>query len=58
MIHAFMVKETQAKWSSRLLRKNSIENALHDYAELLDEASQAFQACFPPLIRDANNPMA
>ncbi|KAK0451105.1 hypothetical protein EV421DRAFT_1212283 [Armillaria borealis] len=43
MIHAFMVKETQAKWSSRLLRKNSIENALHDYAELLDEASQAFQ---------------
>ncbi|KAG7448050.1 uncharacterized protein BT62DRAFT_1074567 [Guyanagaster necrorhizus] len=43
MIHAFMVKETQAKWSSRLLRKNSIEGALNDYSELLDEASQAFQ---------------
>ncbi|KAK0239902.1 hypothetical protein EDD85DRAFT_949762 [Armillaria nabsnona] len=54
MIHAFMVKETQAKWSSRLLRKNSIENALHDYAELLDEASQAFQACFPSLILEAS----
>ncbi|KAK0463880.1 uncharacterized protein EV420DRAFT_1476524 [Desarmillaria tabescens] len=54
MIHAFMVKERQAKWSSCLLRKNSIESALNDYAELLDEASQAFQACFPPLILEAS----
>ncbi|KAK0211004.1 hypothetical protein DFS33DRAFT_1378974 [Desarmillaria ectypa] len=54
MIHAFMVKETQAKWSTRLLRKNSIENALNDYAERLDEASQAFRACFPPLILEAS----
>ncbi|KAI0310774.1 hypothetical protein OF83DRAFT_1178204 [Amylostereum chailletii] len=41
-IRDFMVKASEATWLNRLLSKSSIESALEDYNEQLDEAAQSF----------------
>lgn len=38
-----MLQGLRAHWTSRLLRKASIEEALEEYDEMLNDASQAFQ---------------
>ncbi|KAG9311060.1 hypothetical protein JVU11DRAFT_8964 [Chiua virens] len=42
-IYGFMKRLADSKWRDRLLRKNSIEDALVEYTGLLDEAAQSFQ---------------
>ncbi|KAH9856427.1 hypothetical protein C2E23DRAFT_517278 [Lenzites betulinus] len=42
-IHKFMKQEAERKWSSRLLRKNRIENAIEQYHVALDDAARTFQ---------------
>lgn len=42
-IYEFMKIEADHKWKSRLLRKNSIEDALADHNAALDDATRSFQ---------------
>ncbi|KAJ7279106.1 hypothetical protein C8J57DRAFT_1502930 [Mycena rebaudengoi] len=42
-IHNFLKQEASAKWKSRFMRKNSIESALVEYHERLDDAARSFQ---------------
>ncbi|KAJ7778459.1 hypothetical protein B0H16DRAFT_1846800 [Mycena metata] len=42
-IHGFMKQAASASWKSRFLRKNSIETALGQYHERLDDAARSFQ---------------
>lgn len=44
LIHEFMKRLADSKWSDRFLRKNSIEDALVEYSRLMDDAAQSFQA--------------
>ncbi|KAF9238341.1 hypothetical protein BU15DRAFT_62547 [Melanogaster broomeanus] len=43
LVHEFMRKLADSKWSDRFLRKTSIEDALCEYSRMLEEASQSFQ---------------
>lgn len=43
LIHEFMRRLADSKWSDRFLRKNSIEDALAEYTRLMNEAAQSFQ---------------
>ncbi|KAG6374029.1 hypothetical protein JVT61DRAFT_4667 [Boletus reticuloceps] len=43
LIHDFMKRLADSKWSDRFLRKNAIEDALAKYTMLLDDATQSFQ---------------
>lgn len=43
LIHEFMRRLADSKWTVRFLRKNSIEDALAEYSRLVDEAAQSFQ---------------
>ena len=43
LIHEFMKRLADSKWSDRFLRKNSIEDALAQYTRLMDDAAQSFQ---------------
>ncbi|KAH8084920.1 hypothetical protein BXZ70DRAFT_567025 [Cristinia sonorae] len=42
-IHAFMTKEANKKWKTRLMRTSTIEEALIDFNSKLDDAARAFQ---------------
>ncbi|KAF8130317.1 hypothetical protein EV363DRAFT_1432216 [Boletus edulis] len=43
LIHDFMKRLADSKWSDRFLRKNAIEDALAKHTMLLDDATQSFQ---------------
>ncbi|KIK80862.1 hypothetical protein PAXRUDRAFT_764104 [Paxillus rubicundulus Ve08.2h10] len=43
LVHEFMRRLADSKWSDRFLRKNSIEDALCEYTRLMEEAAQSFQ---------------
>lgn len=38
-----MLEEAGAKWKDRLLRKKNIDEAIHDYTMLLNDAARTFQ---------------
>ncbi|KAJ3556170.1 hypothetical protein NM688_g2174 [Phlebia brevispora] len=42
-IHAFMQREAESKWHSRLLRKQSIERDIADFTAQLDDAARSFE---------------
>lgn len=42
-IHTFMTAEAEQKWHARLLRKNTIEEAITRFHAELDDATRMFQ---------------
>ena len=48
-IHKFVKQVSEQKWSSRLMRKGSIESALAEYNSALDDAVRAFHVRSTPL---------
>ncbi|KAJ7468590.1 hypothetical protein FB451DRAFT_1039570 [Mycena latifolia] len=57
-IHNFMKQAASAKWMSRFLRKTSIQTALAQYHEELNDASRSFQISTLIEIHYAMNPVA
>ncbi|KAJ7041231.1 hypothetical protein C8F04DRAFT_1080699 [Mycena alexandri] len=57
-IHIFMKQAASASWTSRFLRKNSIETALGQYHERLDDAARCFQISTLIEIHYAMKPVA
>ena len=42
-IYQFVKQAAEQKWTSRLIRKSTIETALSDHNAALDDAARAFQ---------------